>query len=259
MGRSARRGAHDVTDRLAGKVVVVSGAGSGIGRAAAVRLAAEGARMVLVGRTMQKLEETRRTLLDQQAEVFATDIGDAAAVDELAREVLDRVGGVHVLVNAAGTNISQRSLANCSPDDFERVIGTNLRGAYLLSRAFVPAMRKQGGGTIIHVVSDSGVRGNNFAGVAYVASKFGLRGLAEAINAEERHNGIRVTAIVPGEVNTPLLDARPTPVPFEARQRMLQPEDVAECIALAALLPPRAIVEELVIRPSGQDWTSRRT
>jgi NAD(P)-dependent dehydrogenase (short-subunit alcohol dehydrogenase family) len=119
-------------------------------------------------------------------------------------------------------------------------------------------MRAQGSGTIIHVVSDSGVRGNNFAGVAYIASKFGLRGLTEAINAEQRQHGIRATAIVPGEVSTPILEKRPVPPSEEERARMLQPEDVAECIALAALLPGRAIMEELVIRPAAQDWVSRR-
>lgn len=243
--------------RLDGKVVLVAGAGSGIGRAAAIRLGGEGATLVLVGRTREKLIETKDALGGAVAVECPADVSDSAAVDRLAREVLARFARLDVLVNAAGINVSRRSLADGSIDDFERVLSTNLRGAFLLSRAFLPAMRAQGGGTIIHVVSDSGLRGNDFAGVGYVASKFGLRGLTEAINAEERHNGIRVTAILPGEVNTPILDQRPTPPPLEARQRMLQPEDVAECIALAALLPPRAIVEELVIRPSAQDWSRR--
>jgi len=85
-----------------------------------------------------------------------------------------------------------------------------------------------------------------------------LRGLTEAINAEERQHGIRATSIYPGEVNTPILDRRPVPPPSEAREKMLQAEDIAECIALAALLPPRAIIEELVVRPAIQDWVSRR-
>src|SRR5260370_337616 len=84
-------------------------------------------------------------------------------------------------------------------------------------------MRPQGGGPVIYIVSDSGWRGQEFAGVAYVSAKFGLRGLTEAINAEERHNGIRATSIYPGEVNTPILDRRPVPPPPEAREKMLQP------------------------------------
>ena len=245
--------------KLRGKVVLVAGAGSGIGRAAAVRLGGEGATLVLVGRTRETLIETKAALGGAVAFVRPADVSDADAVDGLAREVLARFARLDVLVNAAGINVRQRSLADGSVDDFVRVVNTNLRGAFLLSRAFLPPMRAQGSGTIIHVVSDSGVRGNDFAGVGYIASKFGLRGLTEAINAEERRHGIRVTAIVPGEVNTPILDQRPTPPSSEAREQMLQPEDVAECIALAATLPPRAIVEELVIRPGAQDWVSRRS
>jgi len=244
---------------LTGQVALVSGAGSGIGRAAALRLAREGPAMALVGRTAARLAETRQAIGDAEVETYPADVGDPAAVDALVAQVLRRFGRIDVVVNAAGINVRRRSLAEGSVEDFEQVLNTNLRGAFLLSRAVVPVMRAQGGGTIVHVVSDSGMRGNDFAGVAYTASKFGVRGLVQAINAEERRHGIRVSAIYPGEVNTPLLDKRPVPVSAEARQKMLQPEDVAECIALAALLPPRAIVEELVVRPVVQEWVSRRS
>lgn len=240
------------------KVTLIAGAGSGIGRAAALRLAREGGALVLVGRTASKLEETRDALGGAEVLLCPADVGDPAAVEGIARAVLDRHGRLDVLVNAAGVNVAPRSLAEGSVEDYQRVMDINLKGAFLLSRAFLPAMRAQGGGTMIHICSDSGLRGNNFAGVAYIASKFGLRGLTQTINAEERQNGIRATAIYPGEVNTPILDKRPVPPPPEARVRMLQPEDVAECIALAALLPPRAIIEELVVRPRAQDWVSRR-
>jgi NADP-dependent 3-hydroxy acid dehydrogenase YdfG len=244
---------------LAGTVAVVSGAGSGIGRAAAIRLAREGATLALIGRTAERLAETRQAIGDAGIEIYPADVGDQNAVSAVVMAVLTRFSRIDVVVNAAGINVPRRSLADGSVEDFEYVLNTNLRGAFLLSRAVLPAMRTQGGGTIIHVVSDSAMRGNDFAGVAYTASKFGVRGLAQAINAEERRHGIRVTAIYPGEVNTPLLDKRAVPVPAEARQKMLQPEDVAECIALAALLPPRAIVEELVVRPLAQEWVSRRS
>jgi NAD(P)-dependent dehydrogenase (short-subunit alcohol dehydrogenase family) len=243
---------------LSGKVALIAGAGSGIGQAAARRLASEGAALVLVGRRPEKLAETHAALGDAETLVHPADIGHEPSVSELAARVVDRFARLDVLVNAAGINVRPRSLAEGSVEDFQAVLDANLRGAFLLSRAFLPVMRGQGGGTIIHVVSDSGLRGNNFAGVAYIASKFGLRGLTEAINAEQRQHGIRATAIVPGEVSTPILDKRPVPPSQEERARMLQPEDVAECIALAALLPARAIIEELVIRPAAQDWVSRR-
>jgi NAD(P)-dependent dehydrogenase (short-subunit alcohol dehydrogenase family) len=244
---------------MTGKVVLVSGAGSGIGRAAAIRLGRAGASLALVGRTLERLEETRDAIGSTGVDVIAADVCDAAAVHALIDRVLHRFSRLDVVVNAAGVNTPRRSLADGSVEDFERVIATNLRGAYLLSRAALPAMRAQGSGTLIHVASDSGVRGNDFAGIAYTASKFGVHGLVEAINAEERRHGVRATAISPGEVNTPLLDKRPVPVPPEARQRMLQPEDVADCIALAASLPARAVVEHLIVRPVAQEWSRRIT
>jgi NAD(P)-dependent dehydrogenase (short-subunit alcohol dehydrogenase family) len=247
-----------MTGGLKNKVALIAGAGSGIGQAAAIRLAAEGAALVLVGRRPEKLAETQAALGGTETLAHPADIGDAPSVDELVKRAVDRYGRIDVLVNAAGINVRPRSLAEGSIADFQAVLDANLRGAFLLARALLPVMRAQGSGTIIHVVSDSGVRGNNFAGVAYIASKFGLRGLTEAINAEQRQHGIRATAIVPGEVSTPILEKRPVPPSEEERARMLQPEDVAECIALAALLPARAIMEELVIRPAAQDWVSRR-
>lgn len=243
---------------LVGKVTLVTGAGSGIGQAAAVRLAQEGGSLVLVGRREANLHETAAMLGDTDLLIHPANIGDPDAADGVVRATLARYGRLDVLVNAAGLNVPKRSLADCSIEDYNLVVGVDLNGAFYLTRGFLQTMRAQGGGTVINIVSDSGWRGNNFAGVAYVAAKFGLRGLTEAINAEERQNGIRATSIYPGEVNTPILDRRPVLPPPEARAKMLQAEDIAECIALAALLPSRAIIEDLVVRPVAQDWVSRR-
>jgi NADP-dependent 3-hydroxy acid dehydrogenase YdfG len=134
-------------------------------------------------------------------------------------------------------------------DDYRSVIDTNLNGAFYCMRCLLPAMRKKGGGTIVLIVSDAGIIANAKAGAAYVASKFAARGLVQSINAEERQNGIRATSLCPGDINTPILDKRPVPPAPEAREKMLQPEDVAECVMLAINLPSRAVVEELIIRP----------
>jgi NADP-dependent 3-hydroxy acid dehydrogenase YdfG len=243
---------------LAGKVSLVTGAGSGIGQATAMRLGAEGGALVLVGRDEGKLRETAGRLSGVDALVQPADIADPAAVDGVVRAVTEKYGRLDVLVNAAGLNVPKRSLADVSIEDYNLVVNADMNGAFYLTRGFLPLMRQQGAGTVINIVSDSGWRGNNFAGVAYVAAKFGMRGLTEAINAEERHNGIRATSIYPGEVNTPILDRRPVPPPPEAREQMLQPEDIAACVALAAVLPQRAIIEDLVVRPAIQDWVSRR-
>lgn len=247
-----------MTGALAGKVTLITGAGSGIGQACALRLAQEGGALVLVGREAAKLHATAGQIADGATLVHAADIADAAAVADVVRAVTERFGRLDILVNAAGLNVPRRALAEVTHADYRHVIDVDLHGAFYLTQGVLPLMRRQGAGTIINIVSDSGWRGNNFAGVAYVAAKFGLRGLTEAINAEERQHGIRATAIYPGEVATPILDRRPVPPPPEARAKMLQPEDIAACVALAALLPQRAIVEDLVVRPAVQDWVSRR-
>jgi NAD(P)-dependent dehydrogenase (short-subunit alcohol dehydrogenase family) len=110
-------------------------------------------------------------------------------------------------------------------------------------------MRLQRAGTIVNIISEAGQRATAKAGAAYVASKFAVAGLTQSINWEEQKHGIRATALYPGDINTPLLDKRPVPPPLEARQHLLQPEDVAACVLLAIELPYNAVVEELLLRP----------
>jgi len=131
------------------------------------------------------------------------------------------------------------------------MIDSNLHGAYYCVHAFLPQMRARKSGTIINIVSEAGKQASPKAGPAYVSSKFGLAGLTQSINAEERPNGIRACAVFPGDIDTPLLDKRPAPPNAAARARMLRPEDVAACALLAISLPPRAVVEEILVRPAG--------
>lgn len=232
------------------KTIVVTGAGSGIGRAVAQRFAAGGWQVALVGRTPDTLDETA-SLVTRAARsrcaTFVCDVSKPADVDVMAADVLARFGSVHVLVNAAGINVPRRSLREVSLDDWHRVVDTNLHGAYYCIRAFLPSMRAQRDGTIVNINSDVGKLARDLAGPAYVTSKFGMTGLTQQINAEERTNGIRATSIFPRDVNTPLLDKRPQPPPAEVRARMLQPEDLAACVWLAATLPSHAIVDEIVL------------
>lgn len=227
---------------------VVTGAGSGIGRAVALTLARQSWRVVLVGRRPDALEATR-TAAGPGAAVFVCDLSCRAAVQRLATDVLARFGRVDALVNAAGTNTRRRALGELDPADYDRIVATNLHGAFYCTQQFLPAMRRQGGGTIVNINSEAGLRASAKSGAAYVVSKFGLTGLTQTINAEERAHGIRACSIHPGDVDTPLLDQRPVVPDTEARATMLQPEDVAACVWLALSLPPRAIVEELVVRP----------
>jgi NAD(P)-dependent dehydrogenase (short-subunit alcohol dehydrogenase family) len=163
----------------------------------------------------------------------------------MGEAVLRRFGSVDVLVNSAGINVPQRSFETLSLEDWHAVLATNLHGAYYCVRAFLPAMRDRGAGTIININSDVGKLARDLAGAAYVSSKFGLMGLTAQINAEQRNKGIRACSICPRDVNTPLLDKRPEPPSAEARAKMLQPEDLAACAWMVATLPSRVVVDEI--------------
>ena len=233
------------------KNAVVTGAGSGVGQAVALLLVKQGWRVAIVGRRAEALQETvkRAGVERDRLFVFACDIGKSDAVEALGREVLAKFGTVEAVVNAAGTNAPKRALEVLSLADYHAMMDTNLNGAYYITQAFLPAMRAQQSGTIVHIVSDAGKAASPKAGPAYVMSKFGLAGLTQSINAEERANGVRACAIFPGDIDTPLLDKRPSPPPAEARAKMMRAEDVAECAVFAINLPGRAIVEELIVRP----------
>lgn len=233
------------------KTAVVTGAGSGVGQAVALQLAREGWRVALLGRRKATLQETLQKAGADASRLLACpcNIGDPDAVARVGGEILQQFGPVEVLVNAAGTNVPKRALEVLSPADYREMIDTNLNGAYYITQAFLPGMRSRKSGTIVHVVSDAGKQASPKAGPGYVMSKFGLAGLTQAINAEERQNGVRACAIFPGDIDTPLLDKRPSPPPAEARTRMLRAEDVAACILLAIHLPSHAVVEELILRP----------
>jgi NADP-dependent 3-hydroxy acid dehydrogenase YdfG len=233
------------------KTAVVTGAGSGVGQAVAIALARQGWRVAIIGRRAETLKETveRAGRDGGQLLPFPCDIGDQAAVARMGQAVSQQLGSVEVLVNAAGTNAPNRSLKLLSLEDYHQMINTNLHGAYYCTQAFLPAMREKKSGTIVHIVSDAGKQASPKAGPAYAMSKFGLAGLTQSINAEERGNGVRACAIFPGDIDTPLLDRRPSPPGAEARAKMLRAEDVAECVLLAIYLPSHAVIEELIIRP----------
>lgn len=233
------------------KTAIVTGAGSGVGRAVALQLAREGWNVGLFGRHIEPLQETAK-LAGERGEAMLPvpcDVVDAAQVEQAATVVEQQFGAPGVLVNSAGINVPNRSWEVLSVEDFHRVIDANLNGTFHCVRAVLPGMRRQGSGTIVAIVSDAGILASAKAGAAYVASKFGQRGLVQSINAEERQHGVRATAIFPGDINTPLLDKRSVPPPADARSKMLQPEDLAACVMFAINFPPRGIVEELLVRP----------
>jgi NADP-dependent 3-hydroxy acid dehydrogenase YdfG len=229
------------------KTALITGAGSGVGAAVAIALAKEGWRIALVGRRREPLEAVAAKA--NGALVCPCDIGDPEAVAAIGKRVLAEFGGVEVLVNAAGSNVPQRSLEVLSLTDYHEVMNANLNGAYYCVQAVLPDMRQRGSGTIVNIVSEAGRIASPKAGPSYVISKFGMAGLTQSINAEERGHGVRATSIFPGDIDTPILEKRPVPPDAAARAKMMQPEDIADCAMLAIKLPPRAIIEELIVRP----------
>ena len=233
------------------KTAVITGAGSGVGKATAIALAAQGWSVALVGRRESVLLETAGVAGEHGGRVLVCpcDIGDAEAVAAMGMRVLAEFGNVEVLVNAAGTNAPQRALEVLSLADYRAMMDANLNGAFYCVQAFLPQMRARGSGTIVNIVSDAGKAASPKAGPGYVMSKFGMAGLTQAINAEERGRGVRACGICPGDIDTPILEKRPAPPDAAARAKMMQPEDIAECVLLAINLPARVIIEEMLVRP----------
>jgi NADP-dependent 3-hydroxy acid dehydrogenase YdfG len=241
--------------KLAGTSALVTGGGSGIGLAVARRLLAEGARVAITGRNEDKLRRAARELDAGDRLVWhPADLADYPQAESMVKEVTARLGAIDVLVNNAGTNLKERTFRELTPGRWHELLGGNLHGAFHCLHAVVPQMRRRGGGLIVNVNSISGKRAHPLGGVGYVAAKFGLRGLAMALAAEEKPGGIRVSSIYPGEVNTPILEFRPKAVSEEQKAQMLQPDDVAAAVLFIATLPPHVCVPELIITPANAQY-----
>ncbi len=237
---------------LEGKVCVITGAGSGIGRASALMMAKERARVVLAGRTASKLRlvEDEINASGGTARSFALDVATAVAVHRMAAAVIEEFGGVDVLVNSAGHSSPHRRLLTTTPDEIQDVLNSNLIGTIYCTQAVVPSMLESGRGTIINVSSLAGVVPAVMGGMAYSAAKAAVINFTEFINTEFTNTGIRASVVIPGEVDTPILDTRPVVPSREARQTMVTAGDAAEAITLIASLPQRSAIPHLVIRPT---------
>lgn len=237
---------------LKGKICVITGGGSGIGRASAIQMASEGAVAVVVGRTASKVEAVRDEIAANggAAQAYGVDVGDEDGVRRMVDEILDARGKIDVLVNNAGHSSPRRMLLTTTAEDLRSVYESNLVGSVFCSQAVVPSMKKAGRGTIINVSSMAGVSASPLAGMSYSAAKAAVINFTAFLNAELRNTGIRASVVIPGEVDTPILDGRPVVPDAEARQTMVTAEDTAEAITLIARLPQRAAIPELIIRPT---------
>jgi NAD(P)-dependent dehydrogenase (short-subunit alcohol dehydrogenase family) len=240
-------------NRVAGLHVLLTGGGSGIGRAIAVKLVAAGARVAITGRDRARLDQTNQ-LTDNRCLVYTCDGTRDSEVDQTVRSVEQAFGRIDVLINNAGINVKERYTRNMSPENWRLTIQSNLDAAFYFTRAVLPGMLARQEGQIINISSVSGLRANKLGGTAYASSKFGMTALSHSVALEEAENGIRTTAICPGEVDTPILDQRPTPVTPERRAVILRPDDVAEAVYFVANLRPGVSVPELIITPTVQPF-----
>ncbi len=237
---------------LTGKVAWVTGAGSGIGQAAAVALAKEGATVVLTGRRKAPLAATAAMVKKAggRAEVKPADLMKASAVNKVAADIGKKYRRLDILVNNAGLNILDRSWAKLSAKGIDEVVHGNLSSAFYCTAAVLPLMRKSGGGVLIHTSSVAGKVPSLLSGPAYSAAKHGVVAMSHTINMEECVNNIRSCVVCPGEVATPILDKRPVPITKAERARMAQSEDVGDLIRYIACLPPHIVINEVMINPT---------
>ena len=229
---------------LAGKTALVIGASSGIGLSVANLFAEAGARVHAAARRKEAIEEGAAGC---EVVAHALDISEKEAVRRVVEEVGEE-GGIDVLVVAAGMNFPERRLEQLTAESWDAMLSVNLSGAFYAIRAALPYLRSSRG-TVILISSVSG-SWPDMSGPAYQASKAGMTELAHAAGFEEHQRGVRFSAVLPGIVDTPILDNRPEPPPKEVRDRSLKPEDVAAACFFLATLPPRAYVPELTILPT---------
>lgn len=225
--------------RVAGKVALVTGGGSGIGRAAALAFAREGAKVVVSDVVIDGGEETVRLIkaAGGQAVFVKADVARPAEVDALIARVVDTYGRLDCAFNNAGIEGTMAQTADCSEENWDRTIAINLKGVWLCLKAEIPQMLKQGGGAIVNTASVAGLVG--FAGLpAYVASKHGVVGLTKSAALEYAKQGIRVNAVCPGVIRTPMVErlfrdnpaAGETIAAMEPVGRMGTPEEIAEAV-----------------------------
>jgi NADP-dependent 3-hydroxy acid dehydrogenase YdfG len=234
---------------LKGRIIWVTGASSGIGAAAAKRLSQAGAIVVLSGRRSERLHALSETLPGENR-VEPLDISDQSAVTSVLERILDAFGRLDILVHSAGLNVRARDLKQLSTSDWNTVIDVNLNGAFYCCHAVLPIMQAQQEGLIINISSWAGRFVSRVSGAAYSTAKHGLNAMTESINQQYCADGIRASAICPGEVATEILDARPQPVSAEDRAKMVQPEDLGDLILYVCQTPRHVCLNEITISPT---------
>tara|TARA_B100001564_G_scaffold320553_1_gene298585 strand:+ start:1885 stop:2643 length:759 start_codon:yes stop_codon:yes gene_type:complete len=234
---------------LENKVAWITGAGSGIGQNAAIKLSKLGMKIILSGRNKKKLKETALKCGDNFL-IKTLDISNKQSVQDVVSEIKKEFKYIDVLVNCAGINIENRDWDNIHENEWDNVIQTNLNGLFYCCRSVIPLMKQKMDGLIINVSSWSGNHVSLLSGVSYTSSKHALNAMTETINMKYCNYGIRACALCPGEVSTAILDKRPKKLSIEQKNKMLQPDDLGETIAFLCEMPKHVCINELTISPT---------
>ena len=237
---------HTNSRAVAGQIAVVTGAGRGIGAAISRKLAALGATVVLCGRDIKPLQNTASQIAVNggRTESLQCDVTSVDSIQALAAFVEKTFGRIDILVNNAGVGAFAAPLHELTPEEWEKVLNTNLRGVYYCIRSFAPMMIRAKTG---HIINISSLAGKNALpnGAAYAASKWGLNGLSYSVAEELRTYNIRVTVVCPGSVDTEL-----SPHTGKNPSKMLKPDDVAHAVEMLVTQAPQSFVSEVLLRPT---------
>lgn len=235
----------------AGRVLWVTGAGSGMGRAAAIAAGGGGRRVALSGRRAEALEEVAAAVraAGGEALVVPLDVTDVPAIEAAHATIADTWGGVDDLVLSAGLNTPRRTWSDQRIDDFQAIVATNLTAVAAVVQASIEDLRAAAG-VVVVISSVAGWGFKPGTGIAYAASKTAVGVLCRDLNVAEWGNGVRATHLCPGDVDTDFLSMRPQVPDEEGREGMLSPEDVARAVLFALDAPPHVRIDELVITPT---------
>ncbi|MBN1346391.1 MAG: SDR family oxidoreductase [Phycisphaerae bacterium] len=221
------------------KIIFITGVGSGIGRATTLKLLAAGAKVFGMSRTQAKLDRLEREAASDRLGVSCGDVRNEPDVQAAFSACVERFGGIDVLLNNAGIGEPTTDLSEAPLDKFERMFDTNVKGVFLCAREALKIMRPRKSGHILTVISMAGLRTNPVAPV-YCASKFGARGLSSGLADQVLAEGIKVTDLNPGPVDTDYWGDRPVP-----REKFLKAEEVADVILFVLSQPEHVLIREI--------------